>query len=219
VKLSLDARDLPGYIARQLSGILPDRDVAPADLAPLVAQALERAEYCFSRIRLKFFWEGDQVIFNHLHTDQYAAFLYLLSNSLYRGGRRDLAARVYVLNKALHGLDAYFEVELPKVFAFQHPLGTVLGRGTYGERFFCYQRCSVGSSVDGAYPVIGSGVVMYGGSAIIGDCHIGDNALLSVNAVVMDADVPPGSVVFGSRPNLVIKATARRVADSIFRDA
>jgi serine O-acetyltransferase len=98
-------------------------------------------------------------------------------------------------------------------------VGTVLGRATYGERFFCYQRCSIGASVDGAYPVIGSGVVMYGGSGIIGACRVGDDSLLSVNALVMDIDVPSGSVVFGSRPNLVIKRTKRRVADSIFMEA
>jgi serine O-acetyltransferase len=193
--------------------------VTPAELAPHVAHALERTEYCFSRVRLKYFWADDQPFFNHLHTDQYAIFLYLLSNSLYRNGdHRELASKVYALNKALHALDVYFEVELPTVFAFQHPVGTVLGRGTYGERFYCYQRCSVGSSVDGAYPTIGTGVVMYGGSGIIGESRVGNNSLLSVNALVMDAEVPPGSVAFGSSPNLVIKATKRRVADTIFRE-
>jgi serine O-acetyltransferase len=56
-------------------------------------------------------------------------------------------------------LDAFYEVELPDVFAFQHPVGTVLGRGRYGNYFFVYQRCSVGANVAGRYPTIGESVI------------------------------------------------------------
>lgn len=217
MKLSLSSVDLVTYVAAQLSAIFPDRTVRSRELAVHVARALDRTEHCFSHVRLKYFWAGDEPVFNHLHTDQYAVFLYFLSNSLFRDGEhRELAGKVYALNKALHGLDAYFEVELPSIFALQHPVGTVLGRATYGERLYVYQRCSVGSSVDGKYPTIGVGVVMYGGSSIIGDCNVGANSLFSVNAAVMDTDIPAGSVVFGSGPNLVIRPTRRRMADALF---
>src|SRR5205823_183490 len=102
-------------------------------LAQPVDRAVERAEHCFSRINLKYFNDGATTRFDHLHTDQYAVFLYLLANTIFRaGGDTRLAAKVYALNKALHGVDAFYEVELPSVFAFQHPVGTVLGRGRYG---------------------------------------------------------------------------------------
>ena len=38
--------------------------------------------------------------------------------------------KLFLLNKALHGCDIYYEVALPSVFLLVHPLGTVLGRAS-----------------------------------------------------------------------------------------
>jgi serine O-acetyltransferase len=103
------------------------------------------------------------------------------------------------------------------VFAFQHPVGTVLGRGTYGNYFFVFQRCSVGSNRAGEYPKIGEGVVMFGGSAIIGASVVGDDCWLSLGSIVMDAQIPDRSVVFGHSPQLTIKPTSRDVVRDLFR--
>ncbi len=218
--LSLPSDRLSGYVAAQLSAIAPDAVVAGATLQPYVDSALERVEHCFARLNVKHFGAagpGNGVRFNHLHTDQYAMFLYLLSNTIYRmDGSPDLAAKVYGLNKALHAIDVFYEVQLPEVFGFQHPVGTVLGRATYGNYFFVYQRCSVGSNMEGRAPVLGEGIVMFGSSAVIGDCTIGANCWLSFGAVVMDADVPPNSVVFGHSPGHVAKPTQRDVVSHFF---
>ena len=143
-------------------------------------------------------------------------FLYLLSNSLHREGEAALASKAYALNKALHAIDVFYEVELPRVFFFQHPVGTVLGRGCYADYFMVYQRCSVGSNLDGVYPVFEEGVVMFGGSGVIGNCRVGANTWLSIGTLVMDRDVPPGSTVFGQGPNLVIKPARRDVRKYMF---
>jgi serine O-acetyltransferase len=215
--MSLSSEDLRNYVERQLTAFFPDGIDAGDALAQPVERALERVEYCFSRINLKYFKHDRGVRFDHLHTDQYAMFLYMLANTISRdGGDRRLAAKVYALNKALHGVDAFYEVELPKVFAFQHPVGTVLGRGRYGEYFFVYQRCSVGSNLEGAYPTIGEGVVMYGGSAIIGASSVGDNCWLSVGTIVVDSSVPNDSIAFGRSPDLVLKKARRNVVRDIF---
>src|SRR5437588_860224 len=76
-----------------------------------------------------------------------------------------LAACVYGLNKALHGLDVFYEVELPTIFAFQHPVGTVLGRAHYSNYLLVYQRCTVGSTLSGESPTFEPGVVLFGGSS------------------------------------------------------
>jgi serine O-acetyltransferase len=218
--LTLNPIELTAYVARQVGSLYPDRPVAAEELAPPLARTLERTEHCFSRINLKYFQEAGQARFDHLHTDQYAMFLYLLSNTVHRmGGDPRLASKIYALNKSLHGVDAYYEVELPEVFGFQHPVGTVLGRGRYGNYLFVYQRCSVGSNLDGVYPTIGEGVVMFGGSAIIGASTVGNNSWLSVGTVVMDQEVPGNSVIFGRSPNLVRKPTRRDVVRDLFRKA
>jgi serine O-acetyltransferase len=218
MRSTLSHDDLASYVARQASAFFPDALVSAASLNNPVRSALDRLERCFSRIGLKYFAEDGESTFDHLHTDQYAMFLYLLANSIHReGGDPRLASKVYALNKALHGIDAFYEVELPEAFVFQHPVGTVLGRGRYGNYFFVYQRCSVGASVEGAYPTIGEGVVMFGGSAIIGASTVGNNCWLSVGATVLDTDVPPNSVVFGRSPDLTVKPTRRDVVRDLFQ--
>ena len=214
---SLGSDDLAAYVASQVSAFFPDDRVDAGQLDRPLARALERAEHCFSHVRRKYFVQDDRTVFNHVNTDQYAMFLYLLSNTLFRMEESpSLAAKVYALNKALHSIDAFYEVELPDIFLFQHPVGTVLGRATYGDYFCAYQRCSVGANLDDVYPVIGRGVVMYAGSAIIGASRIGDNCLLSLSATVMDAEIPPNSVIFGASPELSVRSTSRDVVRDIF---
>ncbi len=212
---TLSKSEFAGYIGRQLGHFFPDETVAPAALEPAVGDALDRMGYCLARMRGKYFEQGR---FDHLHTDQYAMFLYFLGRALFvRKDDPSLAAKIYALNKALHSIDAFYEVELPDVFLFSHPLGTILGRARYSNYFVVYQHCTVGSNLDGTYPTLGEGVEMYGGSAIIGGCTIGGNTALSFGTVVMDEAVPANSVVFGRSPALVVKPSRRNVIEERFR--
>ena len=94
-------------------------------------------------------------------------------------------------------LDAFYEVDLPDIFRFIHPVGTVLGRGKYSDYFLAYQRVTVGGNMQLEYPVLGKGVIMYGGSAVIGKCNIGDGCLLAFGTVVKDQDIPSNTTVAG----------------------
>ena len=215
--VSITVPELVSMVSAQLVGMFPDLRISGIDLHRYVDIALQRLEYCFARVRLKYFADEKGPRFDHRNTDHYAMFCYFLSNTVFRAnGDPHLAARVYAMNKALHAIDAYYEVELPSVFAFQHPVGTVLGRATYSDYFLVYQRCSVGSSIDHDYPVIGPGVVMFGGSAIIGNSNVAGNCLFAVNAVAMDSEVPESSIVFGQSPSLTIKPSRRNVIRDVF---
>ena len=136
------------YVVGQLNSFFPDRNpVSSKFLASVLPQTLDRVEFCFSHVADRYFFDGKTVFFSHLHGDQYGMFLYYLSNTIYRGGGDpSVCAKLFALNKALHGVDAFYEVELPDVFRWVHPLGTVLGRGTYGEYFLVYQRCGIGAT-------------------------------------------------------------------------
>lgn len=213
LRTSLDAPLLARYVARQLETMFPDGSPTDA-LEEVLPAALRRAQVSFA-VRAPH-TSPDAPRFDHLHTDQYATFLYFASSTAHRSGEARLAAKLYALNKALHAVDLYFEVDLPDALLLQHPVGTVLGRATYGEHLAVYQRCSVGSSVDGRAPVFGSGVVMYGGSAVIGGALIGDNCWLSAGCLVMDEEVPSGHIVFGRSPHLAMRPTARNVVRDVF---
>ena len=217
MRLSIPAADLAAYLARQLSNFFPDAELSAAECRPAVDAGLERLEQCLLRVKDKYVPEGAEPFFNHHHTDHYAMFLYLVGNSAFRLGRNaGLPEKTYALNKALHGLDAFYEIELPEVFFFQHPVGTVLGRAKYSNYFVVYQRCTVGAK-DRRYPVLGEGLAMYGGSSVIGDCTIGNNVWLAAGALVIAQSIPHDSAVFSQSPHLVVKPTKRSVFDSFFQ--
>ena len=81
-----------------------------------------------------------------------------------------MADRIYYLNKALNGVDLFYEVELPDVFFLDHPVGSVLGQTQRNGDFFSFsQNCTVGNN-KGIYPTIGQNVQMMAGAMIVGDC-------------------------------------------------
>jgi serine O-acetyltransferase len=217
VHVSLSRPDLALYVRKQLEHLFPDGGDL-GDLPRFVDLALDRVEYCFSGVRLKGFFGNGQPRFSHLHTDQYAVFLYYLSNSAFREKPgHPVADKAYALNKALHALDAFYEVMLPDIFAFQHPVGTVLGRAVYSDYFICYHNCTVGANLDDAYPSFDRGVVMYGGSRVIGRTAVGRNTFVSTGAIVIDGGtLEPDSVLHGIYPKTSRSRTKRNVVRDIF---
>ena len=217
LKATLAPLELAGYLARQLTHFFPDGKVHAQELATHVDVALERLEHCFLRVRRRGYFDGTSATFDHLYTDQYAAFLWFMGNTIHKaGGDRSVATKCYALNKALHGLDVYFEVELPSVFCFQHPVGTVIGRAKLSDYLFVYQNVNIGGSVDLDYPTLGTGVVLFNGAAVTGATSLGDNVWVGPQAQVKSGVVPSSSLVFGSGPSLITKAATRDVREHFF---
>lgn len=82
---------------------------------------------------------------------------------------------------------------------FAHPTGVVIGAGAVVEdEVTIYQGVTLGArdSVEGAYPSVRRGSVIYAGVTVIGGVTIGPNATIGANSVVL-ADVPPGCTAVG----------------------
>lgn len=209
MQMDMTINDLEGLVAKQLNALFQfSENTERGMLKEGVHDALKRSEVCFAGAakKSKYFCQDGQIYFNPFHSGQYTIFLYFLSHSIALRGAdwKLLADRIYYLNKALNGLDLFYEVEMPKVFFLDHPVGTVMGRAKYGEFFSFSQCCTVGNN-RGSYPIIGQNVLMHSGSKIVGNCCIGDNVVFSANTYVIDTDIPSCSLVFGASPNLVIK--------------
>ncbi|MCO4781860.1 MAG: transferase [Candidatus Cloacimonetes bacterium] len=207
MKLKYNKSILFKLVSKQLSNFFSlDINLEKQILKDNIEKALLRCEKCFVGGAEKSYELEGQAFFNHFHSDQYSIFLYYLSNSLYQDERpNDIAERVYCLNKALNGLDLFYEVEMPEVFFLEHPVGSVIGRAKYGEKFRFSQNCTIGSH-KGIYPIIGDNVAMMVGSKVIGDCKVGDNVIISVNSFVLNTNIPSNSLVFGSSPHLIVKS-------------
>lgn len=199
VSTSLDLPALCNLLVQQTDVAFPDMQPIQADLIYKSASiALSRLDHCFSAINNSYFFDGDKVIFDHLHGDQYAMWLYFIGNQLFLDGAPvSWCKKVFLLNKMMHGCDIFYEVELPSIFLLVHPLGTVLGRGSYQDYFMAYQRCGIGSNND-VYPRLGRHVTLRPGSAVLGNCKIGDNVAIASESLVLDHSVPPDSVYFGN---------------------
>ena len=215
MRLALPRNEFLAMLERQLGNLLAyDQKTERPALEAGVAEALKRTERCFSFCVNKYYFRDNESFFDPFHTGQYCVFLYYLSNSLWKLGS-PLAARVYYLNKIFNCVDIYHEVELPEAFGLDHPVGAVIGKATYGEFFLFTQNCNVGVNKN-AYPVIGRNVHLFPGSAIVGNCHVGDNCVIAARTYIKDQDIPANSLVFGSSPNLVIKTKSEEHIRSRF---
>jgi serine O-acetyltransferase len=209
LRLSLEPDDLSRYVQSQLNHIFPDgRSVGM--IADHLPRALERLRVTIGHVRAKYFRDGEVSTFNHLNGDQYAMFLYLLGNTIFQAeGHQPVCEKLFNLNKTLHGLDCFYSIELPRVFLFCHPVGTVLGRAKYGDFLLIYQNCTVGSNHDVDYPDIGRVVALYKGASVLGRSRIGDFCKIAADATVLDEDLPDHSIYIGRRGGSLIKPCAR----------
>ncbi len=195
---SLTQTELTALVGAQLSYRFP---VGPrcdeALLGRCISETLAWAEHCFAAVAIKYFHRDGQPFFDHLHGDQYAMFLYRLSRALYLAGDAQGAAMVYQLNKTYFGIDAFYEVALPDLFLFVHPLGTVLGRGEYGNGLVVYQGVSVGDHL-GEKPRIGKWCVLHPKSTVLGAAVLGNHVRIGASAMVIGRAVPQGTVLTGN---------------------
>jgi serine O-acetyltransferase len=216
VSSSLSLDGLCKLLISQTDSIFPDGISLELNaLKKSATFALLRLEHCFSAIDNKYFFDGKQAIFDHLHGDQYAAWLYFVSNQLHHDGApAKWSKKLFLLNKMLHGCDIYYEVELPSIFLLVHPIGTVLGRGSYDDYFLVYQRCGIGSNHD-IYPRLGRHVSLRPGSAVLGNAQVGDNVTIAAESLVIDRDLPSNTLYIGNPRDFITKP--RLTTESIWR--
>ena len=214
MELEIPRIELVDLVAKQLETLFVfNREAEREILSQAIETALEKCEHCFAHTKNKYYRKNSEVYFNPFHSAQYSIFLYFLSHTIFLSKNNTLADRIYYLNKSLNCLDLFYAVKMPRIFFLDHPIGSVIGRANYGNRFSFTQNCTVGNN-KGIYPTIGENVRMMSGSKILGNCLIGNDVIVSANAYVKDSDIPSCSLVFGASPNLVIKSRP----ESYFRD-
>ena len=201
MKLSLDKLALISYLAKQLAVFYPDDIDVKDSITQIMPTVIERMNHSFSHIHKKYYVEQGRAVFNHMNSDHYAMFLYFISNEAWRQGCIPLAEKAFLLNKALHGIDAFYSITLPDIFLFVHPVGTVLGNASYADFLVVYQQVTVGSDIAGIYPRFGRANVLYSKSSVIGQCNIGHNVCIATHSLVRNMDLPDDSVVVGLYPD------------------
>ncbi len=163
------------------------------------------------------YFEGNVNPYNSV---MYCIFLYCLARECYKEcGVGEAPDKIYYLNKMLNAVDLYYEINLPLHWSCEHPVGAVMGRAVYGDRFMFTQGCTVGGNwSDGklCYPTIGKNVTMLSNSKIVGDSRIGDNVVMSANSYVINTDVPNDSIVFGQGRDIAIVQRKKHHSQNAF---
>jgi serine O-acetyltransferase len=202
------------YLERQLANLFPDGAPGVREAIDThLDEALRRLERCINAVRL---WrEGE---FDVLHSSQYTIFLYYLANTLWHHeADARLCTKLFLLNKALNGIDCFYEIELPEVFFIGHSVGIVLAKAQYGNHLVLYQNSTVGKN-HGVAPVIGDGVVLYPNTAVIGRCHVRARSVIAQGVSVVNRDTEGDCLVFqGAGGDLVFRPPQRSVLADIFR--
>jgi len=197
-----------------VDALVPDgKDAVRARIRANLAETLSRVEKCVNAIRM---WTPGE--FDYLHSSQYCIYLYFLANTIWRNsGDKGACTRLFLLNKALNGLDCFYEIEMPDIFFIGHSPGIVLAKATYSNYLVLYQSVTVGKN-HGVAPVLEEGVVMYPGSAIIGRCRVGARTVLAQGTSVVNVDCPGGSLVFNVDGRRITTAPlGRDIWQDIFR--
>ena len=91
------------------------------------------------------------------------------------------------------------------IFLFCSSPGYRLGRGNYSNYFIVYQRCNIGSNHD-IYPSMGENLIMHPGSAILGNCKVGDNCRLLRGSLMLDMDLEANSIYIGNPTTTLLRS-------------
>lgn len=215
---SLSIEQLINYTSKQLNYFYPDSELVNLDdYHDCVLLALDRLEFCYTKVALKHYFNGQHVIFNHLHTDQYIMYLWFLSNNIWKKCQhKSICNKLYYLNKSLHGVDCMYDTMLPDIFLIFHGVGTMLGKASYSDFFVALQGCTVGVN-RGEYPVMDKGVALAAHSSLIGNCHVGKLVTISSYTSVFDMNIDEKQVVFkNNEGKLICKPTMNSYAQSFF---
>jgi serine O-acetyltransferase len=215
MKFSIDLDDLNSLVLNQINVFYNDGHlIKNNELIIYQKEAINRLEKAFIHIRKPYFFVNNECFFDHLHSDHYAMYLYLLSNTIWENnGDIRLASKIFLLNKALHGIDAFYKIKLPEIFIFAHPLGTILGNAKYSNYFAVFHNCTVGGTDDGKYPKFNGEVILYSGSSVIGDCIVGSNTIFGANSSIINTKIDSDQVVLNRFPNNRIIENNRSVIE------
>lgn len=226
MRMSLQATELKSFLEKQLENFFPDglteKYYKGKDVDWALNMALERLENCFKHInKPEYSDENGQTFFSHLHSDQYSQFLYYFMNSLWKKAENKVICdKCLLLNKCLNNMFVSYKCELPDIFLFGHPVGTVLGNAKYSDYLVVFQNVTVntGKKAGELTPKLGKGLFLASGAQIIGDEPIGDRVAIGVDAVVYKTSVGNDKTVIRDKNGIIeIKDSKKCKAQDYFR--
>ncbi len=130
----------------------------------------------------------------------HAIWIHRINAALWNRGLCWLARFMAHLGRWVTGVEIHPGARIGQRFFIDHGMGIVIGETTeIGDDCSIYQGVTLGGttwSKGKRHPTLAQGVVVGAGAKILGPVHIGANARIGSNAVVVK-DVSPGATVVG----------------------
>ena len=123
-----------------------------------------------------------------------------------------IARLVSQLTRFLTGIEIHPGAKIGKGLLIDHGMGVVIGEtAEVGDNVTIYQGVTLGGTgkdTGKRHPTIGNNVLIGAGAKILGPFHVGDNAKIAANAVVL-SEVEPNSTCVGVPGRTVKKGNER----------
>ena len=142
------------------------------------------------------------LLYNGLH----ATIDYRIAHWLHRHHCRFLARAVSQWSKLWTGIEIHPGARIGKRLVIDHGTGIVIGEtAEIGDDCLLYQGVTLGGTgkdVGKRHPTLGSNVMVGAGAKVLGPIHVGNNARIAANAVVL-REVPDNATVVGVPGHIV----------------
>ncbi len=136
------------------------------------------------------------LLYNGLH----ATIDYRIAHWLLRHHCRFLARAVSQWSKLWTGIEIHPGARIGKRLVIDHGTGIVIGEtAEIGDDCLLYQGVTLGGTgkdVGKRHPTLGNNVMVGAGAKVLGPIHVGNNARIAANAVVL-REVPENATVVG----------------------
>ena len=136
------------------------------------------------------------LLYNGLH----ATIDYRIAHWLLRHHCRFLARAVSQWSKLWTGIEFHPGAQIGKRLVIDHGTGIVIGEtAEIGDDCLLYQGVTLGGTgkdVGKRHPTLGNNVMVGAGAKVLGPIHVGNNARIAANAVVL-REVPDNATVVG----------------------
>lgn len=144
----------------------------------------------------------------------HALIIHRLSHALWKRRWRYCARLISFLVRLVTQIDIHPGAQIGQRVFIDHGSGVVIGEtAEIGNNVTLYHGVTLGGvswNAGKRHPTLESGVVVGAGAKILGPIHIGANARVGANSVVI-ADVPAGMTVVGIPGRVVLPVSRRRI--------
>lgn len=150
-----------------------------------------------------------------LYSGVHAVFNHRIAHFLFKHKLFYLARLVSQISRFFTGIEIHPGATIGRRLFIDHGSGVVIGETTeIGDDCTIFQGVTLGGTGKDhgkRHPTLGNNISVGSGSRILGPVHIGDNAKIAANAVVLN-DVPNDSTVVGI-PAEIVRIGGKRIVN------